>query len=170
MNRTATLFATALLLSACAQASVAQDASSPAPFHPHTVHFTSQQLDEMSLERQKEIGYRDWGPPPKVTMAPIRVLPAPEPVVCMSPAHAFENLYAEPSTQSQTIGIAGNAIAATHQTRQGWRRILHAGRTYGWMPNEDVIRYKPLVPAGWSHCTVVGETPRGMVMFDYEPK
>lgn len=159
MTRPATVLTLALILGPTVSTALAQ-----------TPSFTPQQLDQMSQERQQELGPRNWGPPPKVTAGAIPVYPTPVPVVCVSPAHDFEPIYAEPNPASAQIGLAGPQIAVTHEVRNGWRQVLHAGRTFGWIPNADVVAYRPLVPTSWSHCTVAGENATGLILFAHSQK
>jgi hypothetical protein len=132
-----------------------------------TVQFTPQQLDQMAQDRQQEIGPRNWGPPPKVSGKPVQTHPTPVPVYCASPIRDYEPVYAEPSAQSRQIGLAASEIAVTHEVRGGWRKILRAGHTFGWIPNADVGPYKSLPGTTPNRCVVAGESASGMVMFNY---
>lgn len=133
------------------------------------VQFTPQQLDEMAQQRQQELGPRNWGPPPKVSGKPVQTRPTPVPVDCASPVRLFEPVYAEPSAHSPQIGVAGSQIAVTHEVRGGWRKILRAGHTYGWIPSSDVEAYHGLPGTTPTRCTVAGESATGLVMFTHTP-
>ena len=157
--RSLSLAATVLMLLPLAPAAMAQ-----------TAQFTPQQLDQMAQQRQQELGPRNWGPPVTVSGKPVQTHPTPVPVYCASPLREYEPVYAEPNGQSRKIGIAASPIAVTHEIRGGWRKILRAGHTYGWIPNADVGPYQA-IPGTTPHgCLVAGENATGLVMFDYPSK
>lgn len=133
-------------------------------------HLTPEQLDRLSQERQSEIGSRNWGPPPTVTKAPQTLHATPVPVTCRSPAHDFEPLFAEPRRGAVHVGTAAPQTAVTDTVFQGWRQVLRSGTTFAWIPEADVVAYRPLVDGASRNCVVTGENAAGMVLFDYPAK
>jgi len=132
--------------------------------------FTPEQLDHMAQERQKEIGPRNWGPPPPVTHETYVKRSLPVAVECKSPRRDFEPLYAEPSLESARVGVAAPQIAVTSVVSKGWRKVLRVGNSFAWIPDADVIPYQPLVPGNTTRCVVAGEAANGMILFDHPAK
>lgn len=134
----------------------------------HAQHLSAEQLDRLSQERQKEIGPRDWGSPPSGQGGGVQeTRPVPTPVRCMSPREDFEPLYAEPRASSRQIGTAAPQIAVTDEVRDGWRKVLRRGTVYAWIPQSDVVPYRPLVAGSRTRCEVAGEAADGMVLFTH---
>ena len=133
-------------------------------------HLTPEQLDRLSQERQSELGSRNWGPPPTVTQAPQTLHATPVPVTCRSPAHDFEPLFAEPRRGAVHVGTAAPQIAVTDTVFQGWRQVLRSGTTFAWIPEADVVAYRPLVDGASRACVVSGENAAGMVLFTHPAK
>lgn len=139
-----------------------------APSFAQAQHLSAEQLDRLSQERQKEIGPRDWGPPPPGQGGGTQsVSPVPVPVRCMSPREDFEPLYAEPRASSRQIGTAAPQIAVTDEVRDGWRKVLRRGTVFAWIPQSDVVPYRPLVAGARNRCEVAGEAANGMVLFTH---
>lgn len=136
----------------------------------HAQTFTPEELDRMAQERQKEIGPRDWGPPPPVTHESYVKRSLPVPVECRSPKKDFEPLFAEPDRNSERVGVAAPQIAVTSVSLHGWRQVLRVGTSYAWIPEADVIPYQPLVKGNTTRCVVAGEAANGMVLFDHPAK
>ncbi len=134
----------------------------------HGQHLSPEQLDRLSQERQSEIGPRDWGTPPANGKAAVTVAkPTPVPTRCMSPAHDFEPLFQEPRASSQRVGSAAPQIAVTDDVQAGWRKVLRRGTNYAWLPDADVLDYRPLVPSNPTRCEVAGEGSDGRVLFTH---
>lgn len=133
-------------------------------------HLSPEQLDRLSQERQSAIGSRNWGPPPSVQAGSRVTRPTPVTVRCMSPARDFEPLYAEPRASAHRVGVAAPQIAVTDQVHDGWRQVLRGGSIYAWIPDSDVVQYRPPVAGASPHCEVAGEGPTGMVLFSYRAK
>ncbi|MFC0500472.1 hypothetical protein [Asaia krungthepensis] len=136
----------------------------------HAQNFTPEQLDRMAQERQKEIGPRNWGPPPPVTNETYVKRSLPVAVECKSPRRDFEPLYAEPSLESVRVGVAAPQIAVTSVVSKGWRKVLRVGNSFAWIPDADVVPYQPLVPGNTTRCVVAGEAANGMILFDHPAK
>lgn len=136
----------------------------------HAQTFTPEQLDRMAQERLKEVGPRDWGPPPPVTHESYAKRSLPVPVECRSPKKDFEPLFAEPDGGSKRVGVAAPQIAVTSTVSRGWRQVLRVGTSYAWIPDADVMPYEPLVKGNTTRCVVAGEAANGMLLFDHPAK
>lgn len=136
----------------------------------HAQTFTPEQLDRMAKERQREVGPRDWAPPPQVTHQTYVKRSLPVAVECKSPRKDFEPLYAEPNSNSTRVGVAAPQIAVTSVVSKGWRKVLRVGDSFAWIPDADVIPYQPLVSGNTTRCVVAGEATSGMILFDHPAK
>ena len=91
-------------------------------------------------------------------------------MTCRSPAHDFEPLFAEPRRGAVHVGTAAPQIAVTDTVFQGWRQVLRSGTTFAWIPEADVVAYRPLVDGASRACVVSGENAAGMVLFTHPAK
>ncbi|MBB2156647.1 hypothetical protein HLH33_10050 [Gluconacetobacter diazotrophicus] len=132
------------------------------------VHFTPQQLDAMSQQRQTELGHQNWGAPVEPSRPDaITKLPAELGLHCMSTRSDFPPVYAEPSETSARVGVAMSPVAATAMSRDGWTRILRAGSRFVWIQSSALVPFRPFVSGGSPRCVVDGERPNGQVQFRY---
>ncbi|MBO1326829.1 SH3 domain-containing protein [Acetobacter sp. TBRC 12305] len=142
------------LLATCATSAMAQS-------------FSPAELDRMAQERQREIGPRNWGPP--VAAKPDGALiPLPGPAACMSPRTDFEPVYAGPGTTFRKAGVAAPQLAVSTTRVNGWAKIYRAGGTSAWIPEGDLVPYRPSLSDHPTGCKVDGIRPADrMVIFSY---
>jgi hypothetical protein len=128
--------------------------------------FTPQQLDQMSRDRQQEIGPRNWGPPPPQTSLPKEtILPAKELWVCMSVAQ-WQPIYAAPNKSAPQIGKTLSQAAVSGRNVDGFARVLIGGGKIGYVPADQLRPYTSETRPG-STCIVEGVRPNGSPVFAY---
>jgi hypothetical protein len=126
---------------------------------------TPQQLDQMSKERQHEIGPRNWGPPPPQSSIPKEILRQPtQLLVCMS-ADPWKPVYAHPSTAAAVIGKTLPEVAVSGRTVGGFVPVLFGPGRTGYVPADDVRPFRSEFNPGAS-CTISGLRPNGSAVFD----
>jgi hypothetical protein len=127
--------------------------------------FTPQQLDEMSKQRQEQIGPRNWGPPPPQSSIPKdTILPTKDLWVCMS-TDAYQPVFAEPSTKAPVIGQTLTQVAVSGPYVDGFAKVLHYNGKVGYVPKNDIRPFKSEIKAGLS-CSISGVRPNGTPVFD----
>jgi len=127
--------------------------------------FPPQQLDEMSQQRQEQIGPRNWGPPPPQGSIPQdTILPAKDLWVCMS-TDAYQPVFAEPSTKAPVIGQTLTQVAVSGPYVDGFAKVLHYNGKVGYVPKGEVRPFKSEIKAGLS-CSIPGVRPNGTPVFD----
>jgi hypothetical protein len=127
--------------------------------------FTPQQLDQMSKERMKELGPRNWGPPQPQSSIPAEKLTQPgQLLVCMS-AVPWKHVYAAPSATASVIGATLPEVAVKGATVRGFVPILFGPGRTGYVPANEVSPFQSKLKPG-STCTVAGLRPNGAAVFD----
>jgi hypothetical protein len=127
--------------------------------------FTPQQLDEMSKQRQEQIGPRNWGPPPPQSSIPKEALRQPsELLVCMS-ADPWKPVYAEPSSGATVIGKTLPQVAVSGRTINGFVPVLFGPGRTGYVSASEVRPFKSDLNPNAS-CTISGLRPNGSAVFN----
>jgi len=126
--------------------------------------FTPQQLDQMSKERQQELGQRNWGPPPPQSTVPQDNLRQPSKLlVCMS-TDAWKPVYGAPSKTAAVIGKTLPQIAVSGKNVDGFTPVVFGAGQTGYVPADEIRPFSSSVNPD-ATCSIAGLRPNGAVVF-----
>jgi hypothetical protein len=129
--------------------------------------FTPQQLDQLSNQRQQEIGPRNYGPPvPQSEVLQSDIRPPSKLLVCMS-ADPWKPVYAAPSLSAPVIGETLSQVAVSGPTTSGFEPVLFGPGKTGYVPANEVRPFQSTIKPGLT-CTISGIRPNGSAVFDIQ--
>jgi hypothetical protein len=110
--------------------------------------FTPQQLDQMSKERMKELGPRNWGPPPPLSSVPSQNLHTPNRLVVCNSIKQWEPIYSKPSASSSVVGKTLPEVAVIGPTVDGFLPVLMGRGATGYVPAGEVTPFRSTIKPG----------------------